>query len=138
VADVLDYCDALAGAIPGAERVYEVDLNVEDMTGRRVLVMPAAYGFPGPADRGVDLSEFRAVVVVAERYTGAGSPPVEWVDERVRWVSDNVVALDDARAPDVIPGLFAWESEVNPVYDVEELVRRKLFLSAVFLTARQV
>lgn len=146
MADVLDLADSIADAIgdswsPGVgdtcERVYRFTLNLEEMTGRYVYVLPSAYGFPEPLTRSQDTEELTVSVVVAERYTDPGPVPTEWVDVRVDFVETHVIGLDDSRAPDLPGGFYAWSSEVNPVYDLEELNQRNLFLSVVNLTFRR-
>jgi len=138
-ARIVDLCDAVVALLPtGAERVYEVSIDAETLEGRAVYVFPSKYGYLEVLTRADDQSEYAVSVLIAERYPDAGPAPKAWLDERVEWVQDNVLdVLDDPRGAEPVEGYVPWQSEVQTVYDVEELVNRKLFLSVVVITYRQ-
>lgn len=146
MSDIASLADAVKDAIVAtwaptgddtASRGYQFTFDLETMTGRHVRVLPASYGFPEPSTRASDVEELAVVVVVAERYADAGPVPDAWVDERVDFVETHVVALDDSRNAELAGGFYAWSSEVSPVYDLDELRQRNLFLSTVRLTFRK-
>lgn len=138
-ARILDLCDAVVALLPaGAERVYEVSIEAESLATRVVYVFPTTYGYLETLTRKDDQSEYKVSILIAERYTGAGAAPNAWLDERIEWVQDNILdVLDDPRSSEPVDGYVPWQSEVSPVYDIEELVQRKLFLSVVVITYRQ-
>lgn len=144
---VLDVCDACVTAISAAwspagndsvSRVYEVDLDAATLTGRKVYCFPAGSAWLEPGTRAGDLHDEKVQVVVVERYPDAGAVPTAWLDTRVAFVQDSVLdLLDDSRSsPGPVPGYWCQESSVDVVFDLEELVQRKLFLSVCSFTFR--
>jgi hypothetical protein len=141
-APIISLCDALVTAlttgwapmIPNAvTRVYQIPVKVESLSGRQVWIFPVSYG-DEPATRGEDLNSYRVAVVVAERFTDAGDPRTDWVDELVKFVKDEIVdGLEFVRGSDngmlSISGREIWTAERSevPVYDVELLTQKKLF-----------
>jgi hypothetical protein len=75
----------------GPERAYfkrigDADSGEDErLVGRRVIIYPTGYS-NDPASRGEDDYAHRVSVQVFERYTDAGDPPREWIDERVDFV----------------------------------------------------
>lgn len=121
----------------GAERCYFKRLGDGDdattkLEGRRVLVMPTGYD-NGPETRGEDGYLHRILALIVERYTDAGDPPTEWIDERVDFVFEQVVqGFDFGRSrPTWNPMLTTLSANVS-IVDVEKLVTGgKLFYSLV-------
>lgn len=143
---IMDLADAIEDAIaiswePVAPDTVEAGFHfafeLDSMEGRQVRILPAAYGFPEPVSRAQDVAELAVTVVVAERYPDAGPVPQAWLRERVAFVEEHVVGLDDSRTAELPGGYYAWSSEVDPVYDLDELTQRNLFLSVVKLTMRR-
>jgi len=144
-ARVLDVCDACVTAISVAwpptdpdavSRVYEVDLDASALTGRKVYVFPAGTAWVELGTRAGDIHDERVQVLVVERYADAGVVPKSWVDERVAFVQDFVLDLLDDPRGQPVPGYWCQESAVDPVYDIEELTQRKLFLALATFTFR--
>lgn len=83
----------------GIERVYFKTLagadRVTKLPGRRVLILPygddGAFYDNGPSDRGEDVYTHNISVVISERFTDAGEPTTEWIDDRVDFVHENIV-----------------------------------------------
>lgn len=144
-ARVLDVCDACVTAISvvwpptapdSVSRIYEVDIDAATLTGRKVYVFPAGSGWVELGTRLGDIHDEKVQVVVVERYTEAGAVPASWLDDRVEFVQDYVLdTLDDPRG-EPVPGYWCQESSVDVVYDLEELVQRKLFWSVSSFTFR--
>lgn len=144
-ARVLDVCDACVAAIAAAwspagddsvSRVYEVDIDAATLAGRKVYVFPAGMAWVELGTRLGDVHDEKVTVVVVERYGEAGAVPAAWLDSRVEFVQDAILdVLDDPRGQPV-PGYWSQESAVEVVYDLEELVQRKLFWSVASFTFR--
>jgi hypothetical protein len=66
--------------------------------GRKVYVIRSATT-GGPATRNDDQTDYSIAVLVVERYTDAGDPSREWIDERVDWVHDMIFNPFDFRTP---------------------------------------
>lgn len=158
-ARIVEVCDAVVAAIlaewtasaspPGAadgvERVYTEPAKFGSMTGRRVWVSPA--GVAGEtASRAEDVGVSTVAIVVAERYTGQGAPPVAWVDERVAFVQlvlDLVGSYGNRRqSGKLLVGTPArphwterWSSEV---YEWTYLDEHKVFWSETEVEFREV
>lgn len=152
VARVVEVAQAVADGIsarwspvsPDAvQRVYEVEIGTtpEDaslIAGRQVYVFPGSYFTDYPATRGRDTLAHDITVVMAERYTAAGPVPAAWLDERLYWAEQTVwLYLDSPRVTPVLAGVYPFRAEVL-AYDLEELVGRKLWLSVVSATLREV
>ncbi len=142
---VLTVCDACVAAIStfwsptgddSVERLYEVDLDASTLTGRKVYVFPAGTAWVELGTRAGDVHDERVQVLVVERYTDAGPATKQWVDERVEFVQDAVLDLLDDPREQPVTGYWCQESAVDPVYDIEELTQRKLFLSLASFTFR--
>lgn len=147
----LELCDNLVthllagwadkGPKDGAERRYTVpvsDGGEFKTEGRRTYVIPARYD-NGPEDRGEDLFVHEVYVLTLERYTDAGSPPTDWVDERVDWVYDHVVqGLDFGREAPAWNAMLTTASADVQIYDPEKLDTGKLFYSLVRLVFNEV
>lgn len=148
----LELCDDLVahllagwadrGPKDGAERRYFARISDEGaarIEGRRVFVFPTKYD-NGPENRGEDLFVHEIAVLVAERYTDAGDPPTEWIDERVDWVYEHVVqGLDFARETPAWNGGLSTTSADTQVADIEKLTTGgKLFYSLVQLVFAEV
>jgi hypothetical protein len=123
---------------------WRLDLDTKKVKGRQVYVFPSSYS-GGPENRLEDENDYTLVVLVAEVYRGTGDPPDEWLDERAlfcEWLANEV--LGDPRAERLLaepsdPGSGLWPEsvEVTTVYDVDELVQKKLFLSVLTATFRE-
>jgi hypothetical protein len=120
---------------------YRIDSKA--LTGRKVLVFPTTYAGV-PVTRDEDQDDYGFVLLVVERYTEQGDPPDAWVDERVDFCEQLLEAVGNPRLfrllaeeGDPDSGLWPQEAGVNPVYDVEELQERKLFMSALEITYRE-
>lgn len=137
------YPGGAMGASDGAARVYEVEIITDPddaavLVGRQVYVFPAGYSTAQPATRGQDFRDYQITVLCCERYTGQGSCPTAWLDDRVYWAEQVVWRpLDNPRLTPVAAGVYPIRAEVVP-YDIEELVQRKLWLSVTNATLREV
>jgi hypothetical protein len=120
---------------------YRFDIDSGKHKGRKVYVFPSAYT-GNPATRSEDQNDYSIVVLIVERYTGAGDPTDVWVDERVEWVEWLLNLLGDVRAERLLSesasgGLWPETAETTTVYDVEELSEHKLFVSVIHVTYRE-
>lgn len=146
---IVEVCDAVVAVIAAAwtptapdavSREYDADIDSKKLTGRKVYVFPASYTNPEPASRSEDINDYAVAVMVVERYDPEqqGRIPNSWVDDRIAFVTDKVYGpLSDARSVTLLGELYPFTAEVDPVYDVDELRSRKLFLSVVNLTFRE-
>lgn len=131
--------DDPAGMEPASvERVWGMDFEADRAAGLRVHVVPVGYSQPETATRAEVTWEYTVGVVVTDRYSEAGQPPKEWVDERVRWVLKNVwERVGDARHFDAVAGAWPESGEVS-AFDPEFLRELKLFWSEVTVAIREV
>ena len=136
--------DAWAADMEDADEVltpYRFDIDSATHTGRKVYVFPSTYTGV-PATRADDQNDYGLVVIVVERYTLAGDPPDEWIDERVTWCEWLLGIVGNARGDRLLAtgdddGLWPETAECTTVYDLEELSERKLFVSVITLTLRE-
>jgi len=139
-ANILTVCDALVSAIEAGldeptdasvERLYLAPMDLATDTARHVWVFPARYSTI-LANRGEDEWTHTIGVIVAERYTDAGEPPVAWLDERVTFTEEYVYrALDFTRSLLSLGtgrDLVTQTAEAT-VYDDLRLSEKKLFWS---------
>lgn len=156
-ARILQVCDAVAAninslwaALTGdtpvgtsqAQRVYEVpvgaDAEQNTVTDRQVYVFPIEFAKPSDATRKERYQDYTLEVVTAERYTGPAPTPDAWLDVRVTFVEQVIwLPLSDPRQPNVLSGVYNWRPSEVVAYDVNELVKNKLFLSWVKVTLRE-
>jgi len=70
------------------------------LPGRQVYFCPAGYGQAGVLDGSTDLYEYRFEIVVVEQWpqAGSGTPPTEWVDERVEYLESLENLFGDVRS----------------------------------------
>jgi hypothetical protein len=119
------------------ERAYyrrfgDADAGEDRLVGRQVVIYPQDYESDAET-RGEDRYLHRIVVQVVERYPDPGDPPVAWLDERVDFVSANVVNLFDfgRSAPEWRRRLRTERTAVG-VYDLAALMNGgNLFFSQV-------
>lgn len=122
----------------------EFDLDTAKLDGRKVWVFPASYA-GAPVNRGEDQGDYSLTITVAELYPDAGAIDKAWFRERVKFCEDLLAAITNVRGPNLLSdeadpdrtGLWAQESGVTTVYDVELLTERKLFLSVLNVTYRE-
>lgn len=148
VTPTLLLCDDLVSALQndwaptgndGVERHYfkrfgDGDDTALKLQGRRVVIFPTGYE-NSPADRGEDDYTHRVSVLTVERYTDAGDPTRDWIDERVDFVFTRVVQGFNwgSAPPDWNKKLLTVSAEVQ-LCDVEKLVGGgKLFFALVDL-----
>jgi hypothetical protein len=145
LARVLAACDGVAEAINAVwmpvppdvcRRSYGEEIDADRLDGRRVLVMPTSARWAEQITRAAGLHENGVSVLVVERYAQAGKPIEEWMDERVAWVQDLLDLFDNARYPRALADFYPQGTNVEPVYDQEEYLSRKLFVSVLQLTLR--
>lgn len=159
-ARIIDLCDALVTKItaawPGgltapdeAKRAYVAPLPLDratPVTGRRVWVFPAPYEDEA-ATRGEKNRAFELSVIVAERYAVQAAAESDearaWFDARVEFVEVVYDALDFGQR--TRNGLLAvgdrrlWtQSSRCETYDGEHLAGKKLFVSSIDLTLREI
>ena len=145
-ARIIEVCDAIVDKVTlawvplgadGVSRQYLTPVKAEFIQGRQVYVFPANYG-DEPADRADDLKEHRVALLVVERYTDAGAPTVEWIDERVNFVQTFLWdELTNPRSQAILDDLWPHTGEVA-VYDVAMLSEKKLFWSELDLVFREI
>lgn len=153
-ARILDLCDAIVTLIgsnwsptaPDAvTREYgpDVGLDASDsatlIVGRKVYVFPTSYAVPQLQDRELVDKRYSAVALVIERYTDAGTPPTEWMDERVlfaeglyKLLRDPDLVLLDTAIPDLENG-----STVDVVYDIVRFAEQRTFWSQMTLNFQE-
>ena len=146
-ARIVEVCDAVVAVIAAAwsptgndtvSREYDADIDSKKLVGRKVYVFPASYANPEPSSRSEDFYDYAVAVMVSERYEDAGRVPNSWVDDRIAFTRDKVYEpLSDARTLLILGTLYPLTAEVDPVYDVDELRSRKLFVSVVNFTFRE-
>lgn len=145
-ARVLQVCDAVVEAIealwsPAApdsvSRAYLARHQLRGLEGRQVTVHPAGYAWPALGTRGEDYRDCKVLIAVAERYTAAGDVTDAWLDDRVEWVQSIYDDLDDPRTSNLLGAFWPEESAITVVFDPDELEQRKLFLSVIEMTFRE-
>lgn len=118
-------------------RVFHVDIDSKDLSGRQVYVFPAGYMDVEPATRSDDLKEFRIGIVIVERYTASEFPTDSWMEERLEWVQNNVFdRLVDPRVGVLLDCLWPDTATVL-AWDYDLLVEKKLFFSEVEINYRE-
>jgi hypothetical protein len=123
------------------ERQYLAPFELEKMTGRRVVFFPARY-LNNPADRESDEFVYSVAAVVAEKYSAAGEPTRDWVDERVEFVDQLNDWLDLSREPLEFGAAngrrLITQSASVEVYDADLLNTKKIFWSELALEFREI
>lgn len=135
------WADPAPAAVSVEWELYTPLDGLDAVEGRRVWVVPGGYGSDGPATRVQDLNEYGVAVVVVERYTdAAGSPPNEWVAERVAWVREQVyekVGRLNADNPELLAGAW-WPQTANTITPADhEMLRKGVFWSELLFTFRR-
>jgi hypothetical protein len=114
---------------------WRFDIDSKTHTGRKVYVFPSEYGSENIA-RGFSQDDYAFVLLVVEKYDEQGFPPDAWTDERVEWCESLLGVLGDPESL-LLSSLWAQETAVSTVFDLEELTARKLFLSVLNVTYRE-
>lgn len=98
---------------------------------RRVVIFPVSYS-SAYENHAEDLYTHGIQVLVAERYTDAGDPSRDWIDERVNWTFTEIVQAFDFRdRPTFNPNVRTISQDVI-ICDVARLLSGgKLFWSVV-------
>lgn len=123
-------------------RAYEVPIGDADdesnIIGRQVYVFPTEFHSPELATRGEDYRDYEISILTAERYAdAAGQATKAWLDVRVAFVEQIVwLPLSNATKAFVFGQVFSQLDDVI-VYDPQELRTKKLFLSLVNVTLRE-
>lgn len=157
VKDVLNAAiNAGSGDAVEVKRAWELTHDLANMTGRKIDVYPVGYADGGPVTRGESFSDVTITTVIIERYegdlesSGGDNPivPVEWVDERVNFVSETVVDVLGSVTETVLVGstdspfkLGEWWTEtqvVTQICDPDFLRMQKVFWSEVETTFRRI
>jgi hypothetical protein len=153
----LAVCEAVVSAIvawwepkppDSVERAYLIDIEQPvKLKGRKVLVAPDPKLFSQgeTATREKDGNDFPVYVLVAEAYReNSGTPPVAWVDDRVKFFESLLKHLGDPRQDETGAGLFAGPLEgVYPSaqesvvgLDLDELRENRLYWGLMAVTYR--
>ena len=123
-------------------RVYQTPVKTSEIVGRKVYLFPAEYDDES-ATRAEDLITYRVAIIVAERYEAAGEPTVAWVDTRVDFVNDLLDWLEFlGTSGNPLHAIGTREiktlsREPVQVYDVEMLVKHKMFWSELEFTFQE-
>ncbi len=147
-ARINEVCDAVVQRIKQAwgpispddiERAYAIPLQLDKIAGRRLYVFPAKYASLEPANRGEDLREYTVPMLAVERFTDAGLPDRDWLDERVNWVEEMIWQLceNPRDATPLLGTLWPQTSDVD-TYDPEMLNQKKCFWSEIEIVFREV
>lgn len=112
-------------------------IEADKHKGRKVYIFPSAY-LTEIASRSSDRGDYIYVLIVVERYREAGVPPDEWIDERVNFCEWLINNIGDARGPKLLDSLWPETSGVSVVFDLEELTEKKLFVSVLNVTYREI
>jgi hypothetical protein len=140
--DLLDLCDELAETIQlsigsgediQASRAYRQELNLGTFDGRQIRVFPKSYTSPGVTTRREIYRLATVIVVIAERYTGDGFPPDDWMDERVVWVEQNIFDVFADVTPFRLGKYWCDTADVTIAYDYDLLTENKIFWSEIEL-----
>lgn len=147
----LDLCNDLVSYLTDATDVkppdtvrraylHKIPVSVSDSgdTGRHVVFFPTAYD-NRPAARGRDFYTHKVTVVIYRFYRDQADQdvvvPQEWVDREVDFVHDEIIQglefFRDGVQPTFNKFLVTLSSDVEAIYDSDELAERKLFLCAV-------
>jgi hypothetical protein len=153
-AQILDVADGMVSAVLAAwqasenpptvndsvTREYVADVDLETMVGRRVYFFPVSY-LNNPATRLDDEWSYSITGLVMERYTGPGSPPKDWIDERVLFVQNVVSGAVDFVHGDLLPlpgrGVSFTNLNNVAVFDADKLNTQKTFWSEITLELRE-
>jgi hypothetical protein len=153
-AHVIEICDACVAVLStvwapvapnSISRIYgkeiglSIDYPAEMLTGRQIYVFPTNYNQYRLLDRKSKLTKYSVSVLIAERYTEAGLPPVAWMDERVSFV-DSVVfsALTDLSASFAGARVDPEDlGSVDIVYDRDLYMQRNTFWSQITIVYQE-
>ena len=78
------------GANDGAERSYGLQISLEELVGRKVLVIPIGDGEVERLDRATTIREYRLAVITVERCLETGLPSDDWMDQRLEFCREVV------------------------------------------------
>jgi hypothetical protein len=146
VADVLvaRIRELLDAAAPGStitrEYVPEVsdesfDTWIDNLTELAVYVIPIRKA-GSLQSRNKDNEDYTFSVIFIQKFTDAGRPTKEWMDDRVTIVAGIEDDIGDIRNP--ISGLWAEESEVSLIFDPGMYDANHAFWSVMTITLREV
>lgn len=129
---------ATAGLTVDTQRVYDIEFDLGTFTGRKVRVFPVSYDTDDPATRKEDYYDGQLSIIYLERYTSPGSPPVEWIDERVELVETRIFnTFKDVTQPLHLAVYWSESCKVTTVYSNDVLRKHKVFWSEVEITFRR-
>ena len=132
-----EWTDKGANDAVTADEIFP-NLDVDDMTGRKVYVLEAGYGQVEQLDRKSDLNEYTVNVVVVEKCTDQNGPTKSWLKTRVNFVQDQIYdRLNNHRDEPILEDLMPDSGEVT-LYDWAFLKVEGVFISEVIFTFRRV
>jgi hypothetical protein len=147
VFDFLD--DTIAPAEPDRlSRGYAVRDKLIELDGKRIRIFPEAYGDAERLARRRIAKEYAIIVTIEEPYlepaqAGDDGPvPLDWIDERVDWVEENVFdPLNESHVREadglLLDSLRTQTCEVTVVYDPGRIDQEKLFWSMIRVAYRE-
>lgn len=122
-------------------REYEIVFDLGTFTGMQVPIFPVKYEDTSKSTRIESENDVMGCIVITERWTPAGKPTKQWIDDRVNLVQEAIFEpLNKIEIPLlIVQGSEYWpiEVKVTSVYDIVYMRKHKVFWSEVEYTFRK-
>ena len=121
-------------------RDYLTEAAIAALTGRQVYVKPTGCGRIERLDRAEVINEHRVSVRMLERYEPAGTPPKDWIDQRVSWIGVNlyrVLYFEDPAAY-LLGSLWTESADIVDAASEQQLLEGKLFWCELEFSFREI
>ncbi|MBX3397489.1 MAG: hypothetical protein KF873_02000 [Gemmataceae bacterium] len=116
--------------------VYSAD-DIQVLSGRQIRVASLGKKQIDRVDRNTTRDEYEFLVLVLERYTGAGDPTRDWTDERNDFVADLADQLGDEDQQSLLGSDYPDRVDTPSPADDVMLREHKLFWSAFTIAIRE-